>query len=104
MENENNLKAEIEELAENLHRWYLEACKELKSESYNPNAQKSFAELTEEQKFLDRYIAEKLIQVIINNTESTMDSLSGLKEQLQCAIEGIDEVAKVFQKRKQGGV
>jgi len=54
---------EPEQLAEKLHEWYLEASKQLHPESYNPNAQKSFAQLTEEQKFLDRYIAGRILEV-----------------------------------------
>jgi len=54
---------EQEQLAKKLHEWYLEASKQLHPESYNPNAQKPFAELTEEQKFLDRYIAGRILEV-----------------------------------------
>jgi len=54
---------EQEQLAEKLHEWYLEASKQLQPESYNPNAQKLFGELTEEQKFLDRYIAGRILEV-----------------------------------------
>ena len=56
-----------EQLAEKLHEWYLEACKELNPESYNAKAQKSYADLTEEQKFLDRYIAGKAYSFIRKN-------------------------------------
>jgi hypothetical protein len=47
-------------LAEQLHIWYLEATKELNPKSFNLNAQKSYEELTDEQKFIDKYIANKL--------------------------------------------
>lgn len=47
---------------EQLHEWYLEATKELNPESYNPNAQKSYDQLTEEQRFIDKYIADKINQ------------------------------------------
>jgi len=49
---------------EDLHNWYLEATKELNPDSYNPNAQKPFSELTEEQKFIDKFICEKIKQRI----------------------------------------
>ena len=49
-----------EELAEKLHEWYLEATKELNPESYNSNAKKPYSELTEGQKFIGRYIADKI--------------------------------------------
>ena len=45
---------------ETLHQWYLEAVKKLKPESYNPNAQKPYSELTKEQKFIDEFIATAL--------------------------------------------
>jgi len=45
---------------EQLHKWYLEAVKELKPESFNPNANKNYDELTDEQKFIDKYIADKI--------------------------------------------
>ena len=56
----------MKELAEKLHEWYLEATKQLNPESYNPAAQKSYSELTEEQKFIDRYIANKVLQAAKN--------------------------------------
>ena len=40
-----------------LHEWYLEAIKSFHPESYNPNVQKSYEELTDEQKKIDAYIA-----------------------------------------------
>ena len=51
-------------LAEKLHEWYLEATKKLNPESFNPNAQESYDELTEEQKFIDKYIAQKIRELI----------------------------------------
>lgn len=45
---------------EQLHKWYLEATKELHPESYNPKAQKPYSELTDEQKFIDKYIAQAI--------------------------------------------
>lgn len=52
----------VEKLAEQLHIWYLEATKKLNPESYNPDAQKSYYELIDEQRFIDRYIAQKVIE------------------------------------------
>lgn len=45
---------------EELHLWYLEAVKKLKPESFNSNANKDYSELTEEQKFIDKFIADKI--------------------------------------------
>lgn len=56
-----NQEDEIENLAIKLHDWYLEACKRINPENFNLKAQKIYKELTEEQKFIDRYIAEKII-------------------------------------------
>lgn len=44
---------------ENIHQWYLDATKELNPKSYNPNAQKKYEDLTEEQKFIDKYIVDQ---------------------------------------------
>ena len=48
-------------LAPLLHKWYLEATKKLKPESFNPEAQKTYHELTEEQRYIDEYIAFRII-------------------------------------------
>ncbi|HUW43844.1 MAG TPA: hypothetical protein VMV95_02710 [Bacillota bacterium] len=48
--------------AEDLHNFYLEAVKELKPESFNPNANKPYSEMTEEQKFIDKFILEKIFE------------------------------------------
>lgn len=53
---------EKEKLAENLHKWYLEACQKPESGmDFNPAAQEPYEALKETQKFLDRYIAEKIL-------------------------------------------
>ena len=43
-----------------LHKWYLEVTKKLKPESYNKKAQKSFEKLSEEQKFIDKFICDRI--------------------------------------------
>lgn len=43
-----------------LHKWYLEAVKNLDPSSFNIHAQKKYSSLTEEQKFIDKYIADKI--------------------------------------------
>jgi len=48
--------------AEDLHNFYLEAIKKLKPESFNPNANKPYSEMTEEQKFIDKFILEKIFE------------------------------------------
>ena len=50
-----------EDLARKTHYWYLEATRELKPESYNSKAQLAYDDLTEEQQFIDKYIADKLL-------------------------------------------
>ncbi len=52
----------VETLARKLHFWYLEATKMLNPKSYNPLAQKDYADLTEEQKQIDRFIAKKILE------------------------------------------
>ena len=54
-----------EKLAEQLHEWYLEACRRPESGfEFNPRAQEPYEALKEEQKFLDRYIAGKVFSLI----------------------------------------
>lgn len=55
----------IETMAHTLHIWYLEATSELRPESYNPNAQKPYDDMTDEQKAIDRYIAKKVVDLIL---------------------------------------
>ena len=50
--------------AEQLHTWYLEAVRNLRPESFNPNAVRPFAELTDEQRAIDGYIAKKINDAI----------------------------------------
>lgn len=56
-----------------LHDWYLEATKELNPENYNPNAQKSYEDLADEQKFIDKYIADKISQSLIQILEHIVE-------------------------------
>ena len=58
-----------EELAEQLHKWYLEATEKLSPEDFNFDAQKGYEDLTQGQKFIDRYIAEKLRKEYIQISE-----------------------------------
>jgi hypothetical protein len=53
-----------EDLAKQIHTWYLEASQKLHPESFNPEAQKSYEDLTEEQKYLDRYLAEQIVSLL----------------------------------------
>ena len=45
---------------EQLHIWYLEATSEIHNMNFNPNAHKPYSELNEEQKFIDKYISDKI--------------------------------------------
>lgn len=44
-----------------LHDWYLKACKHLNPDNYNVKAQKSWDELSKDQKYIDEYIAKKFL-------------------------------------------
>ena len=55
-------------IAKKLHDWYLEATAKLKPESFNHNAKKSYDDLTDEQKFIDIYIAKKVVSFISQAT------------------------------------
>ena len=45
---------------EMLHEWYLEAIQQIDPENYNPKAVKPYSELTPQQRFIDKYIADKI--------------------------------------------
>ena len=51
---------------EQLHEWYLEATDALVAtpESFNPNARKAYSELSEDQKSIDRYIADRINEFV----------------------------------------
>ena len=54
----------VDGLARRLHEYYLDATEHLDPENYNANAQKSYDDLTEEQKSIDVFIADRLISDI----------------------------------------
>jgi hypothetical protein len=64
-----------EDLAEQLHLWYLEATKGLNPKSYNPQAQKSYQDLTEEQREIDRFIAGKILSLLQKQKEEVIGEL-----------------------------
>ena len=55
---------EAEKLAVKLHEWYLEASMMINPDNVNPKAQKSYEELNDQQKFLDRYIAKRTLSFL----------------------------------------
>lgn len=59
------IKRELLISPEQLHQWYLESIAHLSGESYNHNADRPYEMLTEEQKFIDKYIANKIVADII---------------------------------------
>jgi hypothetical protein len=65
-------------LANQLHRWYLEATLTLDPKNYNPDAQKKYEDLNEEQKFIDRYIAMKVSKELNKHFKAGFEA--GLRE------------------------
>lgn len=47
-----------------LHQWYLEATKNLDPKHYNPEAQKEFWKLSDEQRYIDEFIAGKVLKYL----------------------------------------
>jgi hypothetical protein len=54
-----------------IHNWYLEACKKVSRKSYNKRAQKTYSELSDEQKFLDRFIVNKIFDLLDDGNRKT---------------------------------
>ncbi len=65
----------IDDLAEQLHRWYLEATYELDPEDFNPKAVCEYSDLREGQKFIDKFIAEKLISLILQKQKEAIEGV-----------------------------
>ena len=89
---------EKETLAKKLHEWYLEACQKKESGmDFNPKAQEPYEGLKETQKFLDRYIAEKIIQLLEKSQkEANQEMYQALKEaRHQFADEVLGELEKI---------
>lgn len=86
------------DLAEQLHNWYLEAVVNLSPGDFNPDANKPYSQLTDEQKYLDKYIAAKVSYLLAeqareiieeipdsmySNAENINKALPELKQQLK---------------------
>lgn len=72
--NKENLREE--ELAQKLHEWYLEACQNPESGTdFNPEAQVLYKNLRESQKFLDRYIASKVLSLLSEREEAVKNEI-----------------------------
>ena len=84
----------IEKVAEQLHKWYLEATKLLNPENYNSKAQKQYVNLNKEQKFIDRYIAERVNEKIKEERQRTLADVE--KE-----INGLQKCADAMEERKE---
>lgn len=87
-----------EELAEKLHEWYLEACQDPESGTdYNPEAQVLYKNLRESQKFLDRYIARKIIS-LLSEREKEVRKATALEiaEDIQGQVDVMQKQFSVF--------
>ena len=51
-------------LAPLLHKWYLEATKKLNPDDYNPEAQKEYHKLTDNQRYISEHIAFRIIDFL----------------------------------------
>ena len=62
--------------AKKLHEFYLGACEDLTGESYNSLAQKQYNNLTEDQKWIDKYIAQKVNELIKKHLKKLKEDLN----------------------------
>jgi hypothetical protein len=90
------------DLAEKLHEWYLEATKELDQDHYNSKAQKAYSELTQEQQYIDIYIADKIRNLLSAQRSNLVKEIEGLKNTNPQSIigetyaEAIDDVINLI--------
>ena len=86
LENE-ELKAELDRAKEltpeKLHQLYLDATVFLNPDSYNPQAQKQYSDLTEEQKSIDIYICDA-IKKLIGGGDKSNKIKNAMKLQAKC--------------------
>lgn len=61
---------------EQIHIWYLEATKKINPKFYNQKAQKFYNELSKEQKSIDRYVANKIQQLLDEQKKEIIKGLS----------------------------
>lgn len=72
-----------ERLAEQLHLWYLEACQKPESGfEFNPKAQEPYEALPEGSKFLDRYLAEKILGLLSSQKQAVVEMIERQKKEL----------------------
>lgn len=93
-------KNNTEELAEQLHIWYLEATRELNPDNYNPKAQIPYAELNEDQKQIDRYIARKILtqqQELQRDLDEARHLLSKHEERIHRIVRKAAEFGEKFE-------
>lgn len=89
---------DIESMARKLHELYLEATRELNSESYNSNAQKSYDDLTEEQKEIDRYIAKAICKLQNEDIKKMAERIA-----VMLTREGLELIYPAIEASKWGG-
>ena len=93
MTNNWNLRSQID--AEKIHEWYLETCKELPIESYNPKAQTPYSSLAEDQKKLDQGMVNKLFQQLEIFKEKIITDIEQIQrygDQVHITIDVIKEI------------
>jgi len=71
-------------LARNLHEWYLEAITSgVAGEQYNPNAVKSYDDLTDEQRAIDKYIATSIVSRFSLGNKELLGVLKVIAENIE---------------------
>ncbi len=78
---------------EQLHAWYLEAVSKLNKECYNAKANVPYVKLTEQQQYIDKYIADK-----INATPTFSGEKDTAKHCEICKFEGNCNVQETYTK------
>ena len=89
----------IEEIARQLHEWYLEAT-DLDGSKYNHEAVVPYEDLPEGSKLIDRYIAEKVIQLLSQCEEEVRREMTLKNAGLYRQLFGEMNEDKVFTSRE----
>lgn len=89
-------------LAQRLHEWYLEACKNLKPENYNNQAQVSWEMLNEQQKKIDQHIAKRIMEKLRTKPEDYVEDLNEEDFVMQKPEEGETYICQLEEIERKG--
>ena len=94
-------------LPEQLHVWYLQATEHLGDKERNPHAQKNYHQLTDNQQSIDRFIADRIIEIeraervaIIERLEAILKSAFNVENEYGPEVVGTYHIEELIEELK----